>query len=176
MKKKIFALAAGLCLVLGMAGCGKKEDAGTKDVPVSQIRDAVAEAYGENYFADYQMSEEEAGTLLQTDTENWEEFVAEKAMISTRVDTFVAVKAKEGKAEDVKGQMESYQEYLKKDTMQYPMNLPKIQASEVKVYGDYVFFIMLGAADEEGLDEEAALKFYQEQNQVAVKAIEGVLL
>ena len=60
--------------------------------------------------------------------------------------------------------------------MQYPMNLPKIQASEVKVYGDYVFFIMLGAADEEGLDEEAALKFYQEQNQVAVKAIEGVLL
>ena len=101
MKKKMFALAAGLCLVLGMAGCGKKEDAGTKDVPVSQIRDAVAEAYGENYFADYQMSEEEAGTLLQADTENWEEFIAEKAMISTRVDTFVAVKAKEGKAEEV---------------------------------------------------------------------------
>ena len=154
----------------------EKEDAGTKDVPVSQIRDAVAEAYGENYFADYQMSEEEAGTLLQADTENWEEFIAEKAMISTRVDTFVAVKAKEGKAEEVQGQLESYQEYLKKDSMQYPMNLPKIQASEVKVYGDYVFFIMLGAADEEGLDEEAALKFYQEQNQVAVKAIEGVLL
>ena len=31
-------------------------------------------------------------------------------MISTRVDTFVAVKAKEGKAEEVQGQLESYQE------------------------------------------------------------------
>lgn len=181
--KKIVAVVFCAALVVGTAGCGKKkEDADQgkkiKDVAVADIAAKVQEAYGENYLAGYQYTEEEVQTKFGINPEDCEEYVAQGAMISVHVDTFVAVKAKAGKKEAVKTALEAYQTTLKEDTLQYPMNLPKIQASVIKEYGDYVFFIMLGMLDEEKLetaDEEELLKAFGEQNEIAVKAIEDLL-
>ena len=67
--------------------------------------------------------------------------------------------------------------------MQYPMNVPKIQASQVISHGDYIFFVMLSFMDETDTSnevtseediaaaEEEALKKAQEDNQTAIDII-----
>ncbi len=60
------------------------------------------------------------------------------------------------------------------DTMQYPMNLLKAQASRIYTKGDYVFFFMLGFIEnelEETATEEEQIDAYKEQNQIAVDAV-----
>lgn len=50
-------------------------------------------------------------------------------MISTFVETFIGVQAKDGKGDDVEAALNAYRDRLVGDTMQYPMNIAKIQAS-----------------------------------------------
>lgn len=57
--------------------------------------------------------------------------------------------------------------------MHYPMNLPKIEASEVLVYGDYVFYVMLGMADQDIEGEAELLAAFQEQNQIAKSVLDA---
>ena len=102
----------------------------------------------------------------------YEEAIAEISMMSVHVDTFVAIKAKEGQADAVEQKLTEYREYLLNDTLQYPMNIPKIQASQVVREGDYVFFVQLGHVENDMLDEDELLKKYQESNQLAVDAIQ----
>ena len=55
--------------------------------------------------------------------------------------------------------------------MQYPMNLPKINASQVVQNGDYVAFIMLGAInDDMDASEDDQAKFAEEQEKIGVDA------
>lgn len=177
--KRIVAVVFCAAMIVGTIGCGSKKDEADqgkkiKDVAVADITAKVQEAYGENYVASYQFTEEDLKNTLGLNPEDYEEAVANGPMISTHVDTFVAVKAKPDKKDAVKTALEAYQTRLKEDTFQYPMNLPKIQASVIKEYDNYVFFIMLGFADEAETEEEM-LKAFGEQNEIAVKAIEDVL-
>lgn len=65
-------------------------------------------------------------------------------MISVHVETFVGIKAKEGKAGDVAKELEAYRKKQIEEAVQYPMNMTKLEASQVITHGDYVFFVMLG--------------------------------
>ena len=105
----------------------------------------------------------------------YESYVAEMPMISTFVETFIGVKAKEGKGEEAEKALNAYRDQLVNDTRQYPMNVAKIQASQVIRHGDYVFFVMLGAPSDEAMEEgdEEALKSAAENNQIAVDIIDG---
>lgn len=170
-------------LLMGAVSCGKKQE-GTdqgqqqeiKDVSLAEIESAVAKAYGENYIPSMEYSQEELESVFGVDPELCEEFLAKGPMISAHVDTFAVIKAKEGKAGEVEKALEAYRDKLLNDTFQYPTNIPKIQVSQVKVYGDYVFFLMLGIVDDPEADtEEEQLQAFEEQNEIAVKAIEEVL-
>lgn len=180
-KKAAFFCLCG-ALLMGAVSCGKNQEKGAgqeqkiKDVPVAEIESAVAAAYGENYIPSMEYSGEELESVFGIDPELCQEYLAKGPMISVHVDTFVAVKAKEGKAGQVQEALEAYRERLLEETLQYPMNIPKIQASQVKAYGDYVFYLMLGAADDPEIDtEEKQLQAFEEQNSIAVKAIEEKL-
>lgn len=139
-----------------------------------RIRKAVVEVLGENYWPNTQVPPEyleEYG--LNADM--YEEFFGEMPMISTNVDTLIVVKAKEGQVEAVENVLTAYREDLVQDTMQYPMNVGKIQASRMETFGNYVCFVQLGADTtaiygEDG-DEEAVIKHCQEQNELAMEAI-----
>ena len=74
--------------------------------------------------------------------------------MSVHVDKFIAIHATEGNLENVQNAINSYRDMLVNDTMQYPMNLVKIQGSVVETVGDYVFFVMLGVIDEMAYTEE----------------------
>ncbi|NLL78462.1 MAG: DUF4358 domain-containing protein [Clostridiales bacterium] len=179
--KKIKA-AILLCVVLlGLTACNGNQNSaqGTEevtyrtDVSTEDLKAAVTEVLGEDYWPSYALNEEEIENLLGLTTDFYEEFTAEMPMISTNVDTLMIIKAKEGKTADVEKAVTKYREMLINDTFQYPMNIGKIQASEIAVYENYVCFVQLGAdtmnAAEQG--DDAVIAHCREANDKALNAI-----
>lgn len=119
--------------------------AASSTVALSTILDAVKSAYGENYLPSMDLTAEDLKTRFGLNSEDYTEAIGQVAMMSTQVDTFVAVHAKEGKAESIVSALNAYRDDLVNNSLQYPMNIPKVNASKVYQKGDYVFFIMLGA-------------------------------
>jgi len=143
---------------------------------MTAIRQAVVDALGENYWPQMPIPAEYLeGFGLTADM--YEEFFGEMPMISTNVDTLIVIKAKEGQLEAVEGVLTAYRDNLVSDTMQYPMNLGKIQASEVKSIGNYVCFVQLGADVMAAMDkgDEEVIKHCQAQNAIAIEALEGAI-
>lgn len=145
---------------------GEENQEGT----VNKIADAIKAAYGESYLPQMPVEAEMASTVFGLEEGTFTEFFAETPMISAQADTLLIVKAAEGKAGDVKAAVDAYRQRLLDDTMQYPMNVPKIQASQVVQNGDYVAFILLGGYGDEDASEEDMLKFAQEQTKIGVDA------
>ncbi len=104
--------------------------------------------------------------MIGVDMKDVEKFVAKLPLMSTHVDTFIAVQAKAGKGENVEKALLANQKTIQENSLTYPMNIAKVSASKVVRYDDYVFFVMLGAFDErDEVTEAEALKFAQEENQ-----------
>lgn len=167
-KLKLITAFLLLVLTIGVTGCSKG-----KDVSINDIYEGVKAAYKDSYYPNMTYDEAAVKDLFGISEDMYDEIIAEGPMISASVDTFIAVKASKGKADSVEEALNSYRDYLINDTMQYPSNQVKIQASSVVRYDDYVFFVMLGEipayAEEQG--EEAILKAAQEQNQIGLDAI-----
>lgn len=144
---------------------------------MSAIRQAVVDVMGDNYWPDTQFPPEYLeGYGLTSDM--YTDFFGESPMIGANVDTLIVIKASEGQADAVEEVLNSYRETLVNDTMQYPMNLGKIQASRIEVIGDYVCFTQLGG-DVMGLmdtSNEEAIQYCQEQNELALEAIGKIAL
>lgn len=143
---------------------------------MSAIRQAVVDALGENYWPDMQIPPEYLeGYGLTSDM--YTDFWGEMPMIGTNVDTIIVIKASEGQIDAVEEVLNSYRETLVNDTMQYPMNLGKIQASRIEVVGDYACFAQLGADTMDLMDagDEEVIRHCQEQNELALEAIERVV-
>ena len=157
------------------AGSGATVD---NTVSIDAIHTAVKEAYGENYLPNMLLSEDDIQLTLGIEPSWYEEIIVELPMISAQVDTFIAVKATDDHVADVTDAITAYQERLKADTMQYPSNLSKIAASTVVTMDNYIFFIMLGYVDIsiEDQPEDVRIQAHTEQNQIAIDAIESVLL
>lgn len=180
MKKWILIAAAVFFAGAAGAGCSRpdnNETAVNQDVSVQELHEAVKAAYGEDYIPDQPLDDGGLENILGVEPGLCEEYIAEMPMISMNVDTFAAIRAKEGKGQQVKEALEAYREKLVADTMQYPINQIKIQASKVAAYDDYVFFIMLGflEPEQEEQEESEVLKAYEEENEKAVQAIEKLL-
>ncbi len=113
--------------------------------------------------------------IYNIDMDNVEDYIAESPMITMNVDTFIAIKAKDGKLDDVVEDLEEYREFLVTEGFMYPMNVAKVQASEVVSYGDYAFFIMLGAMDEDmDASDEKRLEFAKEEVSKVKTVIENL--
>lgn len=180
MKKKLFSILL-VAIMIVTAGCGNKDkNAGesVNQVALEEIHTKVKEAYGEDYIPSMPLDDTMLKETYGIDPEWCEEIIAEGPMISAHIDTFIAVKAKEGKVTDIQNALNAYHDVLKQDTLQYPSNLVKIQAAKIVSYGDYVFFLMLGMIpmDIEEQGEDAILKAYEAENQKAIDAIEAILL
>lgn len=196
MKKKHAAalLMAASLSAAALSGCGKKpadtettaqettvsESASTEaetaaDVSLGDILDDIKEAYGESYLPDSEINGQTMKNVVGLSPDLCEEYVGEMPMISTHVETFIGVKAKEGSADDVENAMTAYRDYLLNDAIQYPMNLPTLEASQVVRHDNYVFFVMVGRPDDQALEEgdEAALASAKENNQKAIDIIDG---
>lgn len=152
---------------------GEDPEQAAAQAQLQALRDAVAEVLGEDYWPNTQMPPEFLADYgLKEDM--YEGFLGEMPMISVNVDTLILIKAKEDQVEAVEAVLNSYRDALVSDTMQYPMNLGKIQASRIEVMGQYVCFVQLGADVTEGMEigDEEIIRLCQEQNELAITAIE----
>lgn len=138
------------------------------------VKDAVVEQLGDDYWPDSAMNGDMLESFFGVTADMYDDFMAEMPMISVNVDTLVVVKAKDGQADAVETALKEYQQQMVENTMQYPMNLPKIQASKVEKIGNYVCYVQLGADASEESDE-AAIKQCQEANDKAIEAIKSVV-
>lgn len=190
--KRFLACLLAAVMLVSLAACGN----GGKDnetqggnaqngqsqvdetVSIDTIHEKIKEAYGEDYLPTKMLSEDEIQAYYGIEPEWCEEMIAEIPMISVHVDTLIAIKAKKEDVTNVIDAVNAYAETLKNDTMQYPSNLLKIQASTVLTKEPYVFFIMLGtiSAEEEEQEDAAQVEAYKARNQVAIDIIEDLLL
>lgn len=151
-------------------------DAGVRSEEMEGLRQAVVEALGaDNYWPDMPMDAQMVETFFGITSDMYEDFMAETPMISTNVDTLVIVKAAEGQADAVEEALNAYRESKVNDTMQYPQNLGKIQASQVERIDNYVIFVQLGGFAIEEEKEEDVIAKCQEANRLAIDAISGKL-
>lgn len=201
MKKKNLVIAGiGVMMIAtALGGCGKKkEEADPTLTPtptitvtpeptptpepekdpsevLSDILAKVKEAYGENYRPRMAYDEHVYNEVMKIDSSLYDAAIGEGPMMSVHVEAFAGLHATEGNAEALKEAVLAYQDTLKNDTLQYPMNVPIIQASVVEAVGDYVFFYMLGGLDTTDLSEEDAIQAWTEANKTASNAIHEVL-
>lgn len=143
---------------------------------LAKVTKAVKKAYGDNYLPNMEYDSLYLKEIIGLDSSTYDAVVAEGPMMSAQVDTFIAVHAKSGKKTEVEKALKAYQSYLINDSFQYPMNLPKVNASKVVTVGDYVFFVMLGKINSDlDADEGKLLTYYEKQNDIGIHAIKNVL-
>lgn len=123
---------------------------------LGSFREALRGVYGEKYYPDTELSEEQVREELGLDDSLYEEVYAENTAQKAHPDTFIAVKVKEGKTEEVEKKLTAYKQRLLEDN-DFAANADKINAAEVYSEGDYVFFVLLGDVDDnessEGIGE-----------------------
>ncbi len=141
---------------------------------MTALRQTVVDAVGEdNYWPDSQIPPEMLEQTFGISRDMYDDYMGEMPMISVNVDTLLIIKAKDDKVEAVEKALNDYRDAQVNNTMQYPMNVGKIQASRIQRYGNYVCFVQLGAdtgaAEEDG--DEAVIKACQEQNELVLEVI-----
>lgn len=142
-----------------------------QDETLNEIHTALKEMYGEMYIPSMSFDETMLAQVFNVDPAWCEAYIAEGPMMSAHVDTFVGIKAAEGMADSVEKSLLEYQEMLIENSIQYPMNQLKVEASQVVRQDDYVFFVLLGQIPMDIEDEEAGLQAAKDSNQEAVDLI-----
>lgn len=145
---------------------------------MEDLKAAAVEAAEEGgYWPDMALEPDMLEMSFGISADMYEDYMAEMPMMSAHVDTLVIIRAKDDKVEAVREALEAYREAKVNDTMQYPMNLGKIQASRVETIGSYVMFVQLGGdttqAEEKG--EEAVVALCQERNDKVIEAVRAKL-
>lgn len=198
MKKVIACLLMVIVVSIGTGGCGKDNNTNkennhlgntgmpgseaeggyNQDISVQEIKDAVVDVLGENYWPNMAIDATSLEEIYGIKPDMYEEYIAECPMINVNVDTLIIIKAKEGQEETIINTLEEYRERNISDNMQYPMNLGKVQASRIEAYDNYVCFVQLGADTTAAMDvsEEAVVDQCLEENERALDAIEKALL
>lgn len=151
---------------------------GTADDKLTAAYDAAREAVGEAGFVLNPM--DDTGRLEEAygiDPELVDSAIIEIPMMSTHVGTFVGIKAKDGKGEEVEKALTAYRDKLAEDEMQYPMNAMKAKSGQVVREGDYVFFLLLGEVSDAAMDMEDAdqLDYYRGENEKAAEAVRNAV-
>lgn len=149
----------------------EQETAWSKEMET--IKAAVVKALGDNYWPNFKITSKELEEQYGITPDLYDDYMGEVPMINTNVDTMIIVKAKEDKVDEVDDALETYRDKLVNSTMQYPMNIGKIQSSRIEIIGDYVCFIQLGAdtsaVQDEG--EDGVIRYCQEQNEMVIEIL-----
>ncbi len=150
-------------------GASGTEDGWSEEM--AELRAAAVEVLGDNYWPDMMLDADIMEARFGLTADMYEDYMAEMPMISNHVDTLVVVKAKADQVEAVENALNTYRDVQINDSLQYPMNMGKIQASCVETIGDYVLFVQLGGETDMDAAEEEVIAGCQALNQSVVEAI-----
>ena len=198
--KRIFPALLALLLVLSFTGCASRttesssSSSAASEKPaqsaspspddtsvmpetalgLSAFRDALREAYGDKYYPDTKLTEDEIRSELGMDDSLYEEVYAENTAQKAHPDTFIAVKVKEGKTDEVKEKLAAYKQRLLADE-DFTASKDKIEAAEIYADGDYVFFLLLGEPEASGESSEGMAEAFGKEVQHGIDAIKKVI-
>ena len=149
----------------------------TKNPTLDDIVKSIKQAYGDDYLPNRELTEDEAVELFGLNRDDIEQIKAEMPMISAHVDTLVLIKCKKNRGPQVEKNMEDYRSRLIEDSLQYPQNQAKVNASEVYRNNDYVFFVMLGKInDNMDMNDNDSLTFAREQIKIGMDKIKDFFI
>lgn len=184
--KKIIALIAALAVMTALTACSGNENANDNntttpqssntaentensdnaenaDTETAKILAAISKAYGDNFLPNMEYPQEMIADTYGIKEDTYTEITVQVPMISMHPDTVIIVKAAAGKGDDVKAALEAYKTYLIEESMQYPMNAAKVNATKVVENGDFYALLMLGAPDDRDDPTDAEMAEYAEQ-------------
>lgn len=195
-----------LCTILTLSGCKKndsenhmednqayinegngEEDAvntlqvGTKYKivgPMDDLKNAVVEILGENYWPDTLLSSEELAERTGISENMYEDFLAEYQRTEAGIDMMILIKSKEGEMDTIEKYLNDYRETLLKIYEQQPQNKAKVFASRIEIIDSYICYIQLGAdiSSLENMGNDEMVSHCQEENERALDIIEKRIL
>ena len=149
MFKKCTALALMLFMLLTGCSAGNASGSGgLKDsATLQEIVDKIDTEIGIQMPSE--LDEQTLQDLFGVKKEDVEEFYGKFAMVMNSSDNVIAIKAKDGKAEDVKAALEKRKEDVIQSFEQYlPDQYEKAQKGLVITKGNYVFLVIVGEAEQ----------------------------
>ncbi|MBS3991442.1 MAG: DUF4358 domain-containing protein [Erysipelothrix sp.] len=166
--KKLVVLFLTLGLLMGCAPTTP-----TVEVDIEDIAQAIKDEYGDDYAPSLDYDETYMVERLGIESGWVEAFFGQGPTFSTSSDELIIIKATEGNVAKVVAAMQEYQRYLKEESFQYPMNMPRVQNAMLVSEGDYVVFVLVGKffeypSDGSDYDEQEEIDFVKAQFQRGV--------
>ena len=149
-----------------------------KFVTLTHLKDCVKELMGDQYWPEIGLTKEELEQKTGITEDMYVDFLAEKQVLDSHIDTMIIVHAKEAHVGDVEQALEQYRSDIIEQNQNYPQNLCKAQASRMETINDYVCFVQLGADTTIVADkgEDEIIAYCQEENERALYVLEKEIL
>ena len=146
--------------------------------PMMELKEAVEDIIGENYWPDTLLSEEELAERTGISENMYDSFMAEYQRSEAGIDMMILVKAKEDSVEDVEKYLNEYRELLLKIYENQPQNEAKIFASRIETIQNYVCYVQLGAdiTALKDLGRDEMVYYCQQENERAIDILERKIL
>lgn len=142
------------------------------------LREKVKEEMGDRYWPEVLLSETELTQRTGITGEMYIEFLAEKPLMDSDIDTMIIIHAREDYVGAIEQALEEYRSLLIEENQRYPQNLGKAEASRMETIENYICFVQLGAdtsvVADRGADEIIA--YCQEENERAIYILEQAIL
>ena len=151
---------------------------GDKFVPLSHLKNSVKELMGDQYWPEVGLSKEELEQKTGITEDMYVDFLAERQVLDSHIDTMIIIHAKEAHVGDVEQALEQYRAKIIEQNQNYPQNLCKAEASRMETIEDYVCFVQLGADTTVVADkgEDEIIAYCQEENERALYVLEKEIL
>ena len=145
------------------------------DETLARIYSGIKESYDDNYLPvtknNQAMIEENYGISPLW----YHAAVVETAAVNAQPDMLMGFLVKEEYKEQLLLKVTEYRTALLDNAPPDPVNAAKIQASQILVYDEHIFFIMLGIVDDAKQDAVILKDSFAKENQKAIKVIEQYL-
>lgn len=149
-----------------------------KFVTLVELKDGVKELLGENYWPEVDLTKEELEQKTGITENMYVDFLAERQVLDSHIDTMIIIHAKEAHVGEVEQALEQYRAEVIEENREYPQNLCKAEASRMETIEDYVCFVQLGADTTIVADkgEDEIIAYCQEENERALYVLEQEIL
>lgn len=142
--------------------------------PMMELKDAVVEILGENYWPDALLTEEEMAERTGISSYMYDNFMAEYQHSEAGIDMMIIIETKEEYIEDVEKYLNDYREVLLNIYEKQPQSKAKVFASRIEVINNYICYVQLGAdiSPLEMAGEDEMVAYCQHENERALDIIE----
>lgn len=147
-------------------------------VTLAQLKESVKELLGDKYWPEVGLTKEELEQKTGITENMYVDFLAEKQVLDSHIDTMIIIHAKEAHVGEVEQALEQYRADIIEQNQNYPQNLCKAEASRMETIEDYVCFVQLGADTTVVADkgEDEIIAYCQEENERALYVLEKEIL